>query len=182
MTDYVPECREAGGWDGVTFEHLLDMATGRYDSAETDVDEDASNTSRFFLSTTHAEKIAFSCTRLSAQGRAGRALGLSHVAIPTSSARRSPRGGGRRRDRTRIFSAISSSSPCIRRLGMSPEIATSRRTLDDGVAAVHRLGPRAPARRPREARRIPRESAKASSARSALLDPAMVAREPAARS
>ena len=62
VVDYVPECHDAGGWDGVVFEILLDMATGRYDSAETDVDENVANTSRFFLSTTHDEKIRISCS------------------------------------------------------------------------------------------------------------------------
>jgi hypothetical protein len=62
VTDYVPECREAGGWDGVTFENLLDMASGHYESPKSEADEDASNTGRFFIATTHAEKIQFACT------------------------------------------------------------------------------------------------------------------------
>ncbi len=63
LVDYVPECRAAGGWDGVTFEQLLDMATGRYDSTDNQADEDDSNTSRFFIAPTHAEKLQIACTR-----------------------------------------------------------------------------------------------------------------------
>ena len=70
----MPECRAAGGWEGVTFEHLLDMATGRYDSAEDQADEDTSNTSRFFLATTHAEKIRIACTRFPRKDPPGRRL------------------------------------------------------------------------------------------------------------
>ncbi len=63
VTDYLPECAAAGGWDGVTFDHLIDMATGRYDSAVREADEDASNSSAFFLDDTHAGKLKFACTR-----------------------------------------------------------------------------------------------------------------------
>ncbi len=62
VTDYVPQCAAAKGWEGVTFDNLIDMATGRYDSAAREVDEDAANSSTFFLSETHAEKLQFACT------------------------------------------------------------------------------------------------------------------------
>ncbi len=38
------------------------MASGHYDSPTSEADEDASNTGRFFIATTHAEKIQFACT------------------------------------------------------------------------------------------------------------------------
>jgi hypothetical protein len=140
VADYVPECREAGGWEGVTFEHLLDMSTGRYDSAETDVDEDESNTGRFFLSTTHAEKIAFSCAHYPRKSAPG-VRWVYHTS-----------------DTYILGAALAAwwrkeKGPAS---GHEPGGRDEPADPGRGVAAVHRLGPRAPARRSREARRIPR--------------------------
>ena len=130
VTDYVPECRDAGGWDGVTFENLLDMATGRYDSAETDVDENVANTSRFFLSTTHAEKIRISCTIYPRKDPPGKRW-VYHTsdtyilgAALTSWWRKEK---GPEADFFRDLLV----EPVYNRLGLSPEIATSRRTADE---------------------------------------------------
>lgn len=132
VTDYVPECRAAGGWEGVTFEHLLDMATGRYDSTENEADEDASNTSRFFLSTTHAEKVLIACTRYPRREPPGRRFVyhtsdtyLLGVALAGWWRERQGPGSG--------FYEDLLLEPVFRRLGLSPELATPRRTLD-GVA------------------------------------------------
>ena len=87
----------------------------------------------------------------------GQALGLSHDATLTSSARRSQAWWRKEAGRGRGFlSATCWSSPCSGGSGSSPEIATSAADAGRRRAAVHRLGPRAAARRPREARRIPR--------------------------
>ncbi len=59
IADHLRACRT---WDGVTFDNALDMATGRYESAESEADEAALTTSRFFLSTTLEEKLRISCT------------------------------------------------------------------------------------------------------------------------
>lgn len=59
IAGYLPQCRD---WEGVTLEHALDMATGRYDSAVSEADENVLTTSRFFLSTTLNEKLAISCS------------------------------------------------------------------------------------------------------------------------
>ena len=130
VTDYVPECRDAGGWDGVTFENLLDMATGRYESAATDVDEDASNTSRFFLSTTHAEKIRISCTVYPRKDPPGKRW-VYHTSdtyiLGTALSAWWRKEKGPEADFFRDLLV----EPLYRRLGLSPEIATSRRTLDD---------------------------------------------------
>jgi hypothetical protein len=56
---HVPQCTD---WGDVTFTNALDMATGRYDSTASEADEAALTTSRFFLSTTFAEKIDIACT------------------------------------------------------------------------------------------------------------------------
>ena len=129
VTDFVPECREAGGWEGVTFEHLLDMATGRYDSADTDVDEDRSNTSRFFLSTTHAEKIAFACTRYPRKSAPGERW-VYHTSDTYILGAALGAWWRREKGPTADFYDDLLVEPVYRRLGMSPEIATSRRTLD----------------------------------------------------
>jgi hypothetical protein len=61
IADYVPECARAGGWDDVTFENALDMATGRYRSPEMFADEYADYALELHLVETHAEKIRHAC-------------------------------------------------------------------------------------------------------------------------
>ena len=130
MVDHVPECRDAGGWDGVTFENLLDMATGRYDSAETDADENVANTSRFFLSTTHAEKIRISCTIYPRKDPPGKRW-VYHTSdtyilgAALTSWWRKEKGPAADFFRDLLV------EPVYNRLGLSPEIATSRRTADE---------------------------------------------------
>jgi hypothetical protein len=68
---HVPECERAG-WGPITLDHTLDMATGRYDTAEYLVDEgNTAITSRFFLKTSHADKIEFGCAGYARQGDPG---------------------------------------------------------------------------------------------------------------
>ncbi len=49
IADYVPACAAAGNWDGVTVENALDRATGHYQSAADQADEDAPDILPFFL-------------------------------------------------------------------------------------------------------------------------------------
>lgn len=58
IADYVPACDD---WDGVTFQHALDMATGRYDSDVYDEDEASEDTRQFFLTNRHDRKIDIAC-------------------------------------------------------------------------------------------------------------------------
>ncbi len=129
VTDYVPECRAAGGWDGVTFEQLLDMATGRYESPKDQADEDAGNTSRFFLAPTHAEKIQVACTRYPRKEPPGKRW-VYHTTdtyiLGTALAGWWRKMQGADADYFRDLLV----EPLFQRLGLSPEIATSRRTLD----------------------------------------------------
>jgi len=60
IADYVPDCA-ASGWQGVTFEDALNMASGHYRSAGYEADEDAPDYAPFFDTEQHAAKIAFSC-------------------------------------------------------------------------------------------------------------------------
>jgi len=71
IADYVPECAIAG-WEGVTFGHALDMATGRYRDLGGEKDENAAVQDGFFLEPNHPEKIERACTfypRKEAPGR-----------------------------------------------------------------------------------------------------------------
>ena len=52
---------QAAGWHGVSLLNLLDMASGRFDSATYMADEDADKTVGFFTPETHTAKLAFSC-------------------------------------------------------------------------------------------------------------------------
>jgi CubicO group peptidase (beta-lactamase class C family) len=130
VADYVPECRATGGWDGVTFEQLLDMATGRYDSAADQADEDASNTSRFFLAPSHAEKVRIACTRYPRKDPPGK-LWVYHTTdtylLGAALSAWWKRQNGAQAD----FYEDLLVKPVFSRLGLSPEVATTRRTLDD---------------------------------------------------
>lgn len=61
IADFVPECARTGTWQDVTFGHVLDMATGSYDSPVYDADERAGHTLGLFDAVTHAAKIGYSC-------------------------------------------------------------------------------------------------------------------------
>lgn len=129
VTDYVPECREAGGWDGVTFGNLLDMSTGRYDSTAPEADEDATNSERFFLATTHAEKVRIACTRFPRKEAPGKRW-VYHTTdtylLGTALAAWWKHEKGADADFYRDLLV----EPVFKRLGLSPELATTRRTLD----------------------------------------------------
>jgi Beta-lactamase len=130
VTDYVPECRAAGGWDGVTFEQLLDMTTGRYDSPDDQADEDASNMSRFFLAPTHAEKVGIACTRYPRKQPPG-ARWVYHTTDTYLLGAALGAWWRRENGPDADFYRDLLLEPVFRRLGLSPELATPRRTLDD---------------------------------------------------
>jgi hypothetical protein len=129
VTDFVPECRESGGWEGVTFEQLLDMATGRYDSAENEADEDASNTSRFFLAPTHAEKAQISCTRYPRREPPGRRF-VYHTTDTYLLGAALAAWWRKEKGPEADFYSDLLVQPLFDRLGLSPELAKPRRTLD----------------------------------------------------
>ena len=62
VADFVPQCASDPRWTGVTLGHLVDMATGNFESLEMDVDEFASYETPFISGETHALKIATACT------------------------------------------------------------------------------------------------------------------------
>jgi len=59
VKDFVPEAANSpGDWSEVTFNHVLDMATGNYESAEFMVDEEHWDTDPFWSEEYYAERIA----------------------------------------------------------------------------------------------------------------------------
>lgn len=59
IKDYVPEYRASpGDWDRVTFNHMIDMSSGNYISADYMVDEDGSRMGEFFNAQPYAARIA----------------------------------------------------------------------------------------------------------------------------
>jgi hypothetical protein len=60
IAKHVPEC-DLPAWAGVSFVQALDMATGNFDSAGFEADEDATKSDGLFLPLDHAHKIAFAC-------------------------------------------------------------------------------------------------------------------------
>ncbi len=130
VADYVPECRAAGGWDGVTFENLLDMATGRYDSEKPQADEDAMNTGRFFVAPTHAEKIRIACTHYPRKDPPGKRW-VYHTTDTYILGAALAAWWKQQKGADSDFYRDLLVEPVFRRLGLSPELATPRRTLDD---------------------------------------------------
>lgn len=60
IADHVPSCLTPR-WQGVTFEHALDMATGLHTSTDYNQDEDAPSLRAFMSKTAHADRIEAAC-------------------------------------------------------------------------------------------------------------------------
>ncbi len=130
VTDYVPECAAAGGWDGVTFEHALDMTTGRYISTESEADENAAIEARFFITETHAEKIELACTRYPRRTAPGERW-VYHT-TDTYILGTAMRAFWRERNGPDAdFYEGLLYGPVFSRLGLSPTLSATRRTYDD---------------------------------------------------
>jgi hypothetical protein len=73
VADYVRECAAGGNWSDVTFENLLDMASGNYLSATAQADETALQTDElFFLQHSHAAKIDYACNHFPRRAQPGK--------------------------------------------------------------------------------------------------------------
>ncbi len=70
ISEHVPECRSQN-WNGVSFAHALDMATGNFDSTDFEADESAAATAGLFVPLSHHDKIRYSCTAYPHRARAG---------------------------------------------------------------------------------------------------------------
>lgn len=129
VVDYVPACRAAHGWDGVTFDNLLDMGSGRYDSRKREEDENNSVTRPFFLVEDHAEKIRLACTQYPRREAPGKTwvYHTSDTYILGAAMRafwRQRHGADADLYRELLV------DPVWSRLGLSPEVSVPRRTRD----------------------------------------------------
>ena len=127
--DYVPECA-AAGWRDVTFDQALDMATGRYDSAAPEADENKAVQDGFFIDLTHDEKVGRACTlypRKSEPGEQWVYHTTDHyvLGVAMQSFLRTKLG-----DDADIYRDLLV-DPIWRSLGLSPVTYTTRRTRDD---------------------------------------------------
>ncbi len=129
VVDYVPACRAAGGWDGVTFDNLLDMASGRYDSRKREEDENNAVTRPFFLVETSAEKIHLACTQYPRREAPGKTwvYHTSDTYILGAAMRAFWR---ERHGADGDFYRELLADPLWSRLGLSPEVSVPRRTRD----------------------------------------------------
>jgi hypothetical protein len=128
IADYVPDCA-ASGWQGVSFEDALNMASGHYRSMAYEADEDAPDYAPFFATEQHAAKIAFSCGRYPRQAEPGRVwvyrtadsyiLGTAMQAFVR-----------RRLGRDKDFYTDLLAEQLWQPLGLSPVLMQSRRTRD----------------------------------------------------
>lgn len=65
IIDYVPECKESGRWQDVSFEHALDMVTGVHNDLGYKVDESSrQKDDKFFFGVSHVQKIDYACRSL----------------------------------------------------------------------------------------------------------------------
>lgn len=70
IADHVPACA-ASDWHDVTFADALNMATGLYNSAEYEVDENSAAMRDFFLADSHADKLDIICHLFERQSESG---------------------------------------------------------------------------------------------------------------
>ena len=71
IADWVPECRENGNWQDVTFENALDMVTGNYGLPAYHEDESSAHIGKLFVPETHAAKIQYSCNQYERKSEPG---------------------------------------------------------------------------------------------------------------
>lgn len=125
ISDYVSACE---GWKDVRFIDALNMATGRYTSAEYDVDEAAAR--EFFLANTHKEKIEYACKTHKRQSAPGESfvyhttdtyiLGTAITAYLRANTE-DPKAD--------VFDTLL--LPLFKDIGLSPTAQQTRRTYDD---------------------------------------------------
>lgn len=130
VADYIPACK-GEAWEGVTFEHLLNMTTGNYNSAKRIADEDSAAFADFFTAETGSEKTAFSCEFFPRRDAPGSRwvyhtsdtylLGVAMNAFLSEKT-------GRAADYYRDLLA-----PIWRKTGFSPKMDSIRRTKGDDV-------------------------------------------------
>ncbi|WP_374570656.1 hypothetical protein [Phenylobacterium sp.] len=127
VAELAPDCLAHEPWTDVRLLDLLDMATGRYRSAAFEADEDAAGTLPFFLSRTHAQKLAFACRRFPRREPAGRTwvYHTSDTYLLGTAMTGALRAGGK----ADLYDDVL--RPIWRGLKLSPALDETRRTLDE---------------------------------------------------
>lgn len=127
VAELAPDCHARDPWTDVRLLDLLDMATGRYRSAAFEADEDAAGTLPFFLSRTHAEKLAFACGRYRRREAPGKTW-VYHTSdtylLGTAMSGAVRAGGG-----ADLYDDVL--RPIWRELKLSSALDETRRTLDE---------------------------------------------------
>lgn len=129
VAELAPSCEARPPWNDVRLVDLLDMSTGRYRSAAAEADENATSTLPFFLSRTHAEKLAFACGHYPRREAPGRTWAYHTSDTYLLGAAMS----GALRARTGASADLYDDllRPIWRELKLSPALDETRRTLDD---------------------------------------------------
>jgi len=71
VADWVTQCK-GKDWQGVTFSHLLNMATGNYDKSEHAADESAEHSQIFFKAKSQYDKTHYSCQQFKRKSQVGK--------------------------------------------------------------------------------------------------------------
>lgn len=128
IAELVPECA-AAGWVDVTIAHAIDMATGRYEFAVADADENAAIVSDLFVAEDHATRIRYACGHYPRREAPGRQF-VYHTSdtyvAGTAMTALLQRREGAKRDLHRDLLVEDVFLP----LGLSPVTRSTRRTRD----------------------------------------------------
>lgn len=129
VAELAPDCRARQPWSDVRLLDLLDMASGRYRSAAYEADEDAAASLPFFLSRSHAEKLAFACGRYQRREPPGRTwvYHTSDTYLLGAALTGAVRAGGE--GKADLYDDVL--RPIWRDLRLSSALDETRRTLDD---------------------------------------------------
>lgn len=127
VSEYVPECRDQR-WSGVTLGHLIDMASGVFESTEDQVDEFYAYTTDFINADTHDKKIAASCELFDRRAEPGTTFvyhsTATYIAGTLMNAYIREKGLARDIHRDVLVEQI------MQPLGLSPLTRASKRTYD----------------------------------------------------
>jgi hypothetical protein len=127
IASLVNEC-DQDKWRDVTIEDALDMATGNFESAEFEVDEDSAAHEAFVFADRHADKIEFACNHFPRKAEPGTSFvyHTSDTYLVGAALQRflDQHGGGDIYDSVLL-------EPIWHALNLSPQLDVTKRTYDD---------------------------------------------------